>query len=172
MIYYLGGIFYMLVKSIYVFDLLFDLLTAFVEMFFKRLTPVFVLTFGEIKQAMSLKHLYKTYRRYDYFKNKDVIRKNIINDYIGSFKAIAEKNKGKTYKFVTNMFVYKNVLLKLEQEHILTFQRLDDTLMFIPQPSEKLVLMSSRTVLKNLFNPDFYKQVFKREYVYVYELTF
>jgi len=44
--------------------------------------------------------------------------------------------------------------------------------MVIPQPSEKLVLMSSRTVLKNLFNPDFYKQVFKREYVYVYELTF
>ncbi|MDN5316970.1 MAG: hypothetical protein PWR08_1094 [Thermoanaerobacterium sp.] len=172
MIYYLGGIFYMLVKVIYVFDFLFDILTAFIEMFFKRLTPVFVLTFGEIKQGMSLKHLYKTYRRYDYFKNKDVIRKNIINDYIGSFKNIAEKNKGKTYKFITNMFVYKNVLLKLEQENILKFKRLDDTLMVIPQPSEKLVLMSSMTVLKNLFNPDFYKQVFKREYVYVYELTF
>ncbi|SNX54120.1 hypothetical protein [Thermoanaerobacterium sp. RBIITD] len=162
----------MLVKVIYVFDFLFDILTAFIEMFFKRLTPVFVLTFGEIKQGMSLKHLYKTYRRYDYFKNKDVVRKNIINDYIGSFKDIAEKNKGKTYKFATNMFIYKNVLLKLEQEHILTCKRLDDTLMIIPQPSEKLVLMSSKTVLKNLFNPDFYKQVFKREYVYVYELTF
>lgn len=162
----------MLVKSIYVFDLLFDLLTAFVEMFFKRLSPVFVLTFGEIKQAICLKHLYKTYRRYDYFKDKDVIRKNIINDYIGSFKDIAEKNKGKTYKFVTNMFIYKNVFLRLEQEHILTFKRLDNTLMVIPQPSEKLVLMSSKIVFKNLFNPDFFKQVFKREYVYVYELTF
>ena len=162
----------MLVKAMYVFDFLFDILTAFIEMFFKRLTPVFVLTFGEIKQGMSLEHLYKTYRRYDYFKNKDVIRKNIIDDYISSFIDIAEKNKGKTYKFVTNLFVYKNVLLKLEQENILKFKRLDSTLMIIPQPSEKLVLMSSKTVLKNLFNPDFYKQVFKCEYVYVYELTF
>lgn len=163
---------YLLCKLLFC-DFLIDTFTQLVLRLIggKRITKllVYIPLANEIVQEIP--YAYTTrYKKIDYLKNSNEFKKLLIEDYQNSFRKTAEMFKGKSVKFVTNKFIFRNVLVPLYEEGILKFAIV--TTSKKKQIPEKLVFISPFYIYSHLFDRTFWRKIFKTEEVSQYVLTF
>lgn len=118
-----------------------------------------------LNQALSYKGHCK-YWRLDYFKEKEIVAKEIKSDFKIDFKKLSELCKGGVIKVKTNKWAYSNVIIELGNGYETLID--DTTKKTDIQCLEKLQIMSSFTVWKHIFTSKFWKTVFRKEEIYTY----
>lgn len=150
-------------------DLILEAITKFILVITgaRRVSDVLVLWGGELVQDPTFKCLSKL-RHIDYMKQEE-FKKQIIKLYIESFYKIKSVTKKKVI-IKTNTFIYKNVLVPLEEQGLIKIATGRTKLK--RQPSEKLIFISTYYVWRHMLDSQFWKKVMRKEKVtkYVIEL--
>lgn len=168
----IGICFYFPIKLTIVGDyILHGFITPWLYIFNKTISPC-VVNFRftrKLFMGISLKTLMK-YWQYDYITEKRMVAKLVINDFISGITSI-KQYQGKTFSTDTNGFIYA----------ALTNPKLNPNLAKVEikvigkssyfQPMEKALLISPFVFLKNVFNIELYKTLFRIEEIYKLQIT-
>ncbi|MEG2919100.1 MAG: hypothetical protein RR851_14345 [Clostridium sp.] len=118
-----------------------------------------------LNQCLSFRGYWK-YWQIDYFKEKGTLKREIKNDFENDFKKLSQISKGGIIKIGTNQWVYNNVIKELGSgyEVLIDDKSKKSKIQFL----EKLDVMSSITVWKNIFTSKFWQTVFRDEVIHTY----
>lgn len=162
------GFIFIVFKLTFIVDIIFTIFKLPIAiLLYKRLSDAGVKP--RYKNCLNQCLNYRGYWKYwqiDYFKEKDRVKKEIKNDFKNDFLKLSQICKGGVIKIGTNEWVYNNVIKDLGREYEVLID--DKSIEFKPQYLEKLDLMSSITVWKNIFSSKFWKVLFRDEVIYTY----
>lgn len=165
---FISGFIFIVFKLTLIFEIVIPILKLSIRIiFYKRLSDAGIKPRYKncLNQCLSYRGYWK-YWRIDYFNEKDRLKKEIKNDFKNDFIKLSQICKGGVIKVGTNEWVYDNVIKELGSGYEVLID--DKSKKSIPQCLEKLELMSSITVWKNIFNSKFWKTVFRDEVMHTY----
>lgn len=167
MLAYLVGIINILFKLFFL-DVPFHVFNNFINaLFFTRATSYGVINrFRKtIHQAPNLSTKIK-YITTDYNKDRNKVRDMVTNDFK---KLVLESLKKYPIAYIdTNNFVYKNVLLRLQEDGLITVEKLKGYK--APQVMEKVQIMNRGAVVRCFWDMRALKRLFRMEEIYRYQL--
>ncbi|NFC29222.1 hypothetical protein EXM98_04745 [Clostridium botulinum] len=169
----LGSIVVIVFKLLLIPSIIFRLLLIIFRLVFaEKISDSFVMYRGtnRIEQSISFKMYIKIWKN-DYYANRKKLLEEIKKVYITNSILKNEKKKGKVVRCETNLIIYRYILLKQIEKHNLLID--DASKIKIFQPIEKLTLMNSWVIWKNIFNTKFWKYIFREEIVkkYYFKVT-
>lgn len=162
------GILYIFVKLFPIIDWLVFLIIEVINcMFCTRPSDIGVIsrTNKNIYQSPSLKSI-KKYMKVDYHEERNKVRKMVSEDF--KMLILEALEKYQVVYIETNNFIYKNVLIELQDANLIKFNRLKGHK--APQILEKLRIMNKSAVTKCFFDFEALKKLFQMEEVYKYRL--